>query len=616
MTVDPQRDRAKKPLLRELQGRTRVFVAVMLATLGLVLVIGSVRWGMSLQVKRLELRSLGTIDLSGAAQRSPIRDVLCFGLDDLGRIGFVRRSGRRFDFVRVDGDGRNLREVALPPSSAETSWDLGWSSGESWLAAGSSGEEEGSQVWRLEVPSGQVVSLRHFPGWELMKFITTRDGGFLLERYRAVDSDTYWSNVEVFDARGQLRFELVGQGNPEDGSTLFMPDALAVRANGEIVALKDRWLKSFSESGEFLSRVDLVHAWGRKPAYLTDLHAEPGNGVIVRDRRERRIVRMDSFARIVAEFEPRYADGPTFKMVSGVQATADGSLWTSDGQALLRLDANGVVTTVLGLPASSDELCKIDLLALGPDDHIHAVDARTGTVHVFAPDGRRLHMCRPEPRDFDFGGELMTYRGFSSLTVSDDGAVLLDGLFFAADGARVGFGPWPAVDSAPRVHVRRGAEGAWIVGGKELLLVAGDGSVLREIKHTPDGLFLRAPGPCAVAPDGAVALATGLEFSGPEDIDRYADLHLFTSSGEPVSTLDLPSRIDGRPFAYDGARFAFGMSEPGKPGSIVLLDTEGRELGRFTPPGETETWIPYFAAGGQELWLFDTEFRIERYALP
>ena len=325
---------------------------------------------------------------------------------------------------------------------------------------------------------------------------------------------------------------------------------------------------------------------------------------------------MDGSARIVAEFEPRYADGQTFKIVSGVQAAPDGSLWTSDGQALLRLDANGVATTVLGLPPSSDELCEIDLLALGPDDRIHAVDARTGTVHVFAPDGRRLHACCPEPRDFDFGGEPMDFLGFSSLTVDEDGAVLLDGLLFSADGTRVGFSPSPSVDGAPRAHLRRGAEGSWFIGGKEILLVAGDGTLVRKIKHTPDGLSIRAPGPCAVASDGSLALATGWEFSGPSEFDRYADLHLFTSSGEPVCTFDLPSRIDGRPFAFDGARLAFGVGEPGKPGSIMLLDTDGRELGRFTPPGETETWVPYFAAGGQELWLFDTEFRIERYALP
>ena len=48
----------------------------------------------------------------------------------------------------------------------------------------------------------------------------------------------------------------------------------------------------------------------------------------------------------------------------------------------------------------------------------------------------------------------------------------------------------------------------------------------------------------------------------------------------------------------------------------MLLDVEGRELGRFTPPGEATFWIPYFAAGGEELWLFDLGYRLERYALP
>jgi hypothetical protein len=53
-----------------------------------------------------------------------------------------------------------------------------------------------------------------------------------------------------------------------------------------------------------------------------------------------------------------------------------------------------------------------------------------------------------------------------------------------------------------------------------------------------------------------------------------------------------------------------------EPGAVVLMDVHGRELGRFVPEGDVAVWMPFFAAGGRELWLFDRERTIRRYAAP
>jgi hypothetical protein len=560
---------------------------------------------------RLELRALGTIDLSASASRSPIHDVMCFALDDRGRIGFLRRTEDRFDFVRVDPDGQNLLELALPepPKGEWWSYTLAWSAGESWVVCASDSGPGDAQVWRLEAAAERVVPLAHFAAPDVESLAATKEGGFVVLGDTSYEGGYFTHDLLAFDGSGQRRFALGGdQGDPDDESTLFAPQAMTVLASGEPVVLDNirDLLQFYSDGGEFLYALELEQAWGREPNYPSEVHADPDGGVIVHDfNGNPPIVRMDRDGKVLTEFQPRHADGGTFRIRSGVQVGPGGALWTSDGQALLRLDASGLVSSVLGPSASADELGKIARLALGPGDRIHAVDPRTGAVHVFTPEGRRLHVCRPAPKDFD--EEL----SLPSLSVNDSGEVLLDGLAFAADGTRIGFGRWPEAGYKPDFHARRAAEGAWVVAYEELLLVARDGKLVRKIERAPDGNWLRDLGPGAVAPDGSFALATDLlQRENPA-------LHLYSSGGDPVRTFVPPQGCTSwAPFAYDGARLAIAVEEEEKPGTVVMLDVEGRELGRFTPPGDVRVWIPYFAAGGKELWLFDMGYRIERYALP
>ncbi|MEQ1891978.1 MAG: hypothetical protein ABL998_05500 [Planctomycetota bacterium] len=560
----------------------------------------------------LELAHLGTIDLSATASRSPIHDVMTFALDGHGRIGFVRRTDERFDFVRVDADGQNLQELALsePPEGAWWTYTLAWSAGDSWILCASDSGPGDAQVWRIEAAAGRVVPLAHFAAPDVENLAATKEGGFVVLGATSDDSGYSTNDLVAFDASGQRRLALGGdQGDSKDEGSLFAPEALAVLASGELVVLDNirDLLQFYSESGEFLYALELEQAWGREPNYPSEVMADPDGGVLVHDfNGTPPIVRMDRDGKVLAEFQPRHADGATFRIRSGVQVGPGGALWTSDGQALLRLDPSGLVSSVLGPSASADELGKIARLALGPGDRIHAVDPRTGAVHVFTPEGRRLHVCRPAPKDFD--EEL----SLPSLSVNDSAEVLLDGLAFAADGTRIGFGSWPEAGYKPDFHARRGAEGAWIVGYEELLLVARDGKIARKIERTPGGNWLRDLGTASVAPDGSIALTTDAGFGG-----GTPGIHLYDAKGAPVRSLPAPEGIPGwAPFAYDGARLVFGLQRQGKPGTVVLLDIEGRELGRFTPPGDVRVWIPYFAAGGKELWLFDMGYRIERYALP
>jgi hypothetical protein len=546
----------------------------------------------------LALEHLGTIDLSAVASRSPIHDVLRFALDDHGRIGFVRNSPPNGHFVRVDADGQNVRQVSLPLVD-ESEWlthELAWSSGDRWILSACLEYGRENTFWLLDAASGELTPQGGFRGGEIESLAAFPDGGFAASTGR----------VFVFDAEGKpsttWRNDLRESG-----------ESLDVLSTGELVLMSEGGdgLTFLSREGELLGKLELSRAWGREPNYLSSVHADLDGGVIVHDHNGKPpIVHMKRDGTVVAEFQPRHPDGRTFLIRRGVRAAPDGSCWASDGQALLQLGADGVVQRVLGPSPDPSELGKIARIAIGPGDRIHALDPRTGAVHVFAPDGQRLHVCEPEAQDFE--KELM----LPSLSVDDSGDVLVDGLGFAADGTRLGFLAWPKaglrLGSSPDFHARRGAKGAWVVGYEQLHLVAADGTIERTIERGSDGSWLRELGTAAVAPDGSFALATGLLYR------KNPGLHLFSATGEGLRRLEPPEGMASwAPFAYDGQRIAIGLSTADeRPGSIVLLDADGRELGRFTPPGEVTFWIPYFAAGGRELWLFDLGYRLERYALP
>jgi len=189
---------------------------------------------------------------------------------------------------------------------------------------------------------------------------------------------------------------------------------------------------------------------------------------------------------------------------------------------------------------------------------------------------------------------------------------LLGGVRFAADGVRLGK---TSVERA--VYAQRGTDRLWSVGYTTLALLAADGTVVREIPRAPDGKWLRNIGGAGVAPDGSIALSTWPGLSAPTTGDDSAAIHLYDAGGEPVRSFAAPEGITiWAPFAFDGQRLAIGVEEENKPGSVVLMDAHGNTLGRFTPEGAVPLWHPFFAAHGKELWLFDGERTLERFALP
>ncbi len=271
----------------------------------------------------------------------------------------------------------------------------------------------------------------------------------------------------------------------------------------------------------------------------------------------------------------------------------------TDPVAISRLDLRHLGTISL-------DLGRIARLALGPGDRIYAAFGRTGSVHVFGPDGTRERVCVPAPGDFDGEWSLL------SLTVTDAGEVYLDKLLFAADGTPLCRVDLPGSRHSFSAYAQRGSDRMWVSAGDRLHLLASDGTPVRTIERAPDGKWLRRLGTAAVAPDGAIAITTFGHY------DTGAAIHLYSAGGEPVRSIPAPDGMLGSAsFAFDGERIAIGVPRAADPGAVVLLDELGTPLGRFLPPGATSLWVPYFAVDGAELWLLDPErSRIERYAMP
>ena len=213
---------------------------------------------------------------------------------------------------------------------------------------------------------------------------------------------------------------------------------------------------------------------------------------------------------------PRYDDGRPTGRLFRVRAGPDGTVWGSDGEALLRLTEDGVVEDAVGAPARTDDLGEIAALTLGAGDRIYAADRRTGAVHVFGPEGRLEHVCKPDPGNVE--GALDS----PSLTVTRDGRVYLrpddglddDGGFleFSASGERVARHSW-----SDRSRLWNPATGGfWAIRGHDLALMDENGQVLRTIARRSDRKWLDRISEAMVAPDGSIAVAAN---SGPWPAD-------------------------------------------------------------------------------------------------
>lgn len=575
----------------------------------------------------VELQHLGTTVL-GSSEPYPwmhIHDVRGFDVDGQGRVGFVRGRGvndTRCDFVLIEPSGALVAEIPFPEPPQGERWDyrVAWTAGQRWIAAGSETLAHGrARAWWLDLASESWTAVEDFELPQLDALAGAPDGGFValgetLEQYGMLGS------LASFDALGRRRRAsgFSSSYHSGDPAHLSSPRDVTATTSGEIVVVDGdgSTLHLFDADLHYLRTIDLAGAWGSRPGRPRAVDADSDGGWLVYDSNGGpQVGRMDREGEVVAAFALRFPDGRALARHGDVRVGPQSELWTSQWHSLVRLDAQGVVQNVLESAPDLEVLSDSARIELGPDDRIYALDARTGAVHVFLPDGSPQHVCKPDPQDFDQG---IHWR--PQLSIHGSGQVFVAARFrgpqavlhFAAEGTRLGAEPRSGSWLFQPTTGKR-----WSFFEEKLLLHSSNGELVRETVRGPDGSWLHDVEVAAVAPDGTLALGTDPDHAP-------AVVHLYSAEGDPIRTLPQPAGLKRElRFDFDGERLAFGIdAEPGAAPSVQVIDAKGgvplrfRPDRRFRPQRRVAFWQPFFARGGKELWLFDGARTIERYGFP
>jgi sugar lactone lactonase YvrE len=551
----------------------------------------------------LELDLLGTIELQATAPAPA--ESWDFDLDDQGRLGRMVRladGGTRFELR--DGAGALVAAVALPiRDTPESTTPAAFCvQGGRWLVhTATYGEQGRAKAWWLDLPAGTLTPIERFVCSPIDKGAGTGDGGFVVLTSRSVPYGIE-TTLSSFDAQGRLRWCVTeAYGDSEDG--LFSPEDVCVSPRGEIGVLDNVRddIQRFDLDGRLTGVIHLADALGRKPNYPARLGVDAQGDWVVQDfGGSPSGLRISRDGRLLSSFTPHFADGRVVAMRGGLQGAPDGRVWTSDGFAGLRLDANGVVDLVAGMAPEAGALSEVEDCFLDARGRAALADHRTHAIHVFDATGARVAVCVPAPDDLAENAEV------AGIALADDGQVhawlgLFSffgqlGVVFGPDGTRLG-----RDDVSGPSFFQPGKSSRWVTTLLDLRLLGSDGEVVRTISRSPDHRWLGTVRAAAVAPGGELAVIAR---------DR---LHVFAADGAPGTTFELPGDARHANLAFDGTHVLLAWL-----GQLWEVDvTSGRlrhaVLPDVTPDAATR---PAWGADGAELRILDEKARrVLRYAI-
>lgn len=552
------------------------------------------------------------LQIGDRSTNSPFRKVHRFGFDGEGRMAFVRTDEKTGPvLVLVDQAGDLQREIGLKVDvKADSQWSACWV-GESRfvVTASDAPRRENSQAWWVDAKSGDVQAIADFDCPWIERLVGFADGRFTALARRHSGS-TIETAVIGFDDRGRRAWTLADDINNKGRNALFGVEDIARTSRDEIVVLENirRIVKCFDRSGRYQREFDLKQAWGRNPNYPTEVSADVDGGFVIRDFRGKLpFVRMRADGTVRSGLAPTFPDGKTLD-TREIQAAPDGRLWAADGDCIVRLTEEGVVDRVLGPSPNVDELGDIAGMTVDRNARVHAVDSRTGSIHVFDRAGQRVHVCRASATDVD--GRL----GDPSLTVDDRGEVYLrlgdrlrgDVKFahFSSDGARLE----DMTLTATELHSQPGTGHFIALGYESVRLKDRLGTTLRTIRRRPDGSWFEHAHAVGVAPDGSFAVV---------DRSVASTVNLYRLDGDPIRSFTLPESAGAYPaVTYDGSRLVV----TGRSG-LLLFDGSGTLLQEIDTPqvasAKKQNCRTWFVAEARELLVFDGETpTLHRYAMP
>lgn len=575
-----------------------------------------------LPLKPVALKALGSFSLDDApaTDSEVFQNLIAFGFDGTGRINLLRRSNNdAYTLALVETNGTLVRDVALPNPTRQgltRQVKFAWATKDHWIVTSSELGPEGKTVaWWLNAPAGKLEPVSGFTAPAIESLVGTPDGGFValcVHHFKYTMED----ELIAFDARGKVRWRV--KQDYQNDRALFSPEDITVTTRGQLAVLDNiqQRIQFFDlNGGAFIRSIALEKEWGRKPNYPSEISAEKNGGVLVYDfQGSPPVVRMNPEGKISSQFRLKQKDGRAIDPTYGVRVSPAGRVWACDGASLVRVTDEGIADLVLGSVPGGAALGCIACLSVDQKGQLYAADERSGDVHVFDQDGRRLRVCTPLNSDF---AKRLT---MADIAINEQAEVFLSGgdsfpekptyVHFGPDGQRVGMKQFALDNIKERWYPLPVNDRTLVVGYQDAFIVDADGKVRRKIQRRPDGMWLEHPDSASVAPDGTFAIVSGGSLRG-----THFFVNLYSADGDPIRTVVLPDNCMAHCFAYTGKYLATCTES-----AICLFTPTGERLLSFEYPLEKlkeHWWTCYSTKGGRELWMVsDGLKKVFRFGLP
>ena len=560
------------------------------------------------KVETVTLEELEPIRLRQPSGKGhPIANISDFVIDGDGCFGFVGWSSLGASrFIRVAPDGTVLADIALdelPDSNAKNRHLSPTLNGRWFIIQNSSGKRPPTRAWVLDPPTSELVELEHFSSSRIHSVAPTEDGGFI-----ALSTTGQYSlgaeTVERFDQHGKS----IWKRDSRDIEAHLSFDAITWLPGMGAVAMTGKGRSSltyFSLTGEAEEPIELPELLERKLEYPSGLRAGRDGGVLVYDfEGEPSCFVIDSERKGLDAWTPRLEDGRSIPIAGDIQTAPDGSYWTSDGRAFLRLNDKGVIDKVVRPLATGGDGGYEIIRTVDTKGQIYTFNHIAAEVRVYSSDGSYLHACKTESADYKIRIEIrgISVDGRGNVYAHLNNSFVDDGpeyLIFSPTGERIG---WKGIDvdcTSENWLRKTAAGGMWVLGYDEIFLLDENDQVLKTILKRANGDWLQYTRNGAVGADDSLAvISTPL---GMRITQKPPVISIYDAKGEPLLTLEHQRDSAMHRLAYNGKRLVIADSH-----GVFLYDLKGNPPKKFAPKlidKKKQSFLPFFSPDGNELWL-------------
>jgi hypothetical protein len=548
---------------------------------------------------------------------NPIRSIHSgFDFNDEGYIGTIRNNdASSSSFLLLDSiSGKLLFETSLDVDGrTDESWEwtgIAYVGDHTFIFARSESSTSDAQVYQLRTDTKSFQRIEAFRSSFIESIASDRNGSFVvLTNNKGIERAP---KLTMYSVSGNRQWT-VASSFADYPKTLFSPASVAM--NETNIAVLDNIKKQvqiFDRVGKLSQCIDLAEAWGRQPNFPSQITLSRQGEILVYDFQGKPSFQwMEPSGRFIQAFDVlNRIDNRPVACRSAPQFDADGQVWLSDGDVILRVDHWGLVNRTLGERDNLETIGEAAAVKVDRDGSFAIQSKRTKVIHRFDPDGAVSQILNDlELKDSKFCSDPLsiTNQGEVFVTTLDEyeSSVAIE---FNKEGQRInllhfGF-------SKPRARFQTPD----FIGQNfaDVIIADRDGSLVRKIERQHDRNWLQNVDQIQLAPDGSFAVTATHRDSVPA---LPCTVNVYQSNGDSVSTFAPPGLQRYTRFDFDGKTIVLCGEK-----AIEFYDIEGRLKTAIAYPEQKSIghWRPTLVRNGSELMLVDihTWLRIRRIKLP